>query len=102
MPTFITVAAAAELAPGERMIVEIDETDIVIFNVDNRYYAVMDRCSHQDYPLSDGTTEGTTLECAAHGARFDLATGRALSMPAIAPVKRYETRVIDGELQVAV
>jgi len=102
LATFITVAAAAELAPGERMIVEIDETNIVIFNVDNRFYAVADRCSHQDYPLSDGTTEGTTLECAAHGAKFDLVTGKALAMPAIGPVRRFETRVLDGELQVAV
>ena len=56
-----------------------------------------DVCSHQAFPLSEGTLlPGGVLECAWHGARFDCRTGAPLSPPAEEPVERYTVDVHDG------
>jgi 3-phenylpropionate/trans-cinnamate dioxygenase ferredoxin subunit len=102
MPTFVTVATTAELPSGERMVVEINGKAIAIFNVGDRYYAIADLCTHDEGPLADGELEGVVIECPRHGATFDITTGRVLSMPAINDVPRYETRVVDGEVQIGI
>ena len=98
MGDWVRVADAEECPAGALLRVEIEGTDVVLANVDGDYYALLDRCSHQDYPLSDGELEGTRLECIYHGARFDVCTGRAVQLPAIRPVKTFEVEVRDGDV----
>ena len=102
MPEYVTVATTAELPPGQRTVVEVGDHYIAIFNVDNKYYAIEDVCTHDDGPLAEGYLEGTTIECPRHGAHFDIRTGAVLSMPAIKPVPRYEVRVNGAEIQILV
>src|SRR3990172_5268900 len=101
MPEFVTVATTDEIKPGERLVVEIDGVWIVIFNVDGDYYAVKDMCTHEEYYLSEGALMGCALECAKHGAQFDIRTGEVLAPPAVIPVKTYPVQVIDNQVQVA-
>ena len=101
MAEFITVAKVAEIPPGTRIVVAYRRDDVALFNVDGRYYAFEDRCSHEDVPLSDGFIDGGELECTAHGARFDLNTGKATAPPAFGPVRRYEVRVEGDEIQIS-
>ena len=96
------VASVGECDPGTITAVEAEGERIVLANVDGDFYALEDRCSHQDYPLSDGELDGTRLECIYHGARFDVCTGRAVQLPAIRPVKTYEAEVRDGDVYVLV
>jgi len=70
--------------------------------VDGTVYALEDICSHQDFPLSDGELEGTELECAFHGAKFDVCTGDATQLPAIKAVRTFEVEDRDGVLYVRV
>jgi 3-phenylpropionate/trans-cinnamate dioxygenase ferredoxin component len=101
MADFITVARTSDVPDGARIIVAYRRDDVVLFNVGGRYYAVEDRCSHEDVPLSDGYIDGDELECSAHGARFDLKTGKPTAPPAFAPVRRYEVRVEGDEIQIS-
>ena len=101
MPDFITVATTDEIKPGERIVVEIDDEWVVVFNVGGEYYAVRDMCTHEEYYLSEGTLDGYALECAKHGARFDVRSGEVLAPPAVVPVKTYAVRLLDGQVQVA-
>ena len=98
---FITVAQVDEIKPGERMVVEIGRRWIAIFNVDGQYYAIEDRCTHDDGPLAEGVLTGTTIECPRHGACFDIRTGAVLSPPAMVDVPAFAVRVENGEIQVA-
>jgi 3-phenylpropionate/trans-cinnamate dioxygenase ferredoxin subunit len=84
------------------MIVEVNDHYIALFNVDNRYYAIEDRCTHDDGPLAEGELTGTVIECPRHGAQFDITTGRVLRFPAITPVPRYDVRVENGEIQIKI
>jgi 3-phenylpropionate/trans-cinnamate dioxygenase ferredoxin subunit len=83
--------------------VRISETrSILVANCEGRLYAIEDRCTHDDGPLAEGEIVNTcAVECPRHGARFDLASGRALTLPAIRPVAAFPVRVnAMGEIEV--
>ncbi len=92
------VAALAEVPPDRPRAVQTDGGPIVLVNLDGHVYALEDRCSHQDYPLSAGEVEDGQIECSFHGARFDVCTGRATQLPAITPVRTFETEVRDDSV----
>jgi len=98
---YVTVAKTADLPPGERMVVEIGRRWIVIFNVDGEYYAIDDTCTHEEFPLSEGTLDGHAIECAKHGACFDVRTGKVLAPPAFVDVKTFPVRVENDDIQIA-
>jgi 3-phenylpropionate/trans-cinnamate dioxygenase ferredoxin component len=95
---FIRAATLDDVAPGTLLAVELQGRRVCLANADGEIYAVQDNCTHKDFPLSAGELEDEQLTCAWHGARFDLATGRALCLPAVKPVRTYEVRVQDGEI----
>ena len=93
------VCPAVDLPPGEVKIVRAGRLVIGVFNVDGEYYAIEDRCSHDDGPLAEGEfePEECVVVCPRHGSRFDLRTGRPLSLPAYLPVDTFEV-IVDGGL----
>lgn len=76
--------------------------EIVLVRSDGEIFALEDRCSHEDYPLSDGEMEDGQIECIYHGARFDLRTGNAVRLPAIRPVRTFPVEIRDGGVFVEV
>jgi 3-phenylpropionate/trans-cinnamate dioxygenase ferredoxin component len=86
MSSTVKVATLDELPSGGKKLVEIDGHAIAVFNVDGKYYAIDDVCTHDGGPLAEGELIGSEIECPRHGARFDVRTGRPLCMPAIEPV----------------
>jgi 3-phenylpropionate/trans-cinnamate dioxygenase ferredoxin component len=99
---FVVVGEASELESGERLFVEIDELSIVIFNIAGQLFAIGDVCSHDNGPLGDGELEGTAIVCPRHGARFDLRSGKVLSLPAFVDIPAYPVHVIDGQIEVGI
>jgi 3-phenylpropionate/trans-cinnamate dioxygenase ferredoxin component len=98
---FVRVAAEAEVPPNTLLHVEVGDEMICLANADGRIYAFRDNCSHRDFPLSSGAIVDNTVECAWHGGRFDMATGRATQLPAIKPIRTYPVRVESGEIFVS-
>jgi 3-phenylpropionate/trans-cinnamate dioxygenase ferredoxin component len=101
MGEFITVATTDEILPGEPLVVELGRDWVAIFNVDGQYYAIEDRCTHDDGPLAEGLLNGLVIECPRHGACFDITTGKVLSPPAMVDVPSYQIRVEGNEIQIA-
>lgn len=97
---WVTVAEAGELGNGQRIIVEIDDEPIAVFNIAGDYYAISDICSHDDGPVAEGELDEYAIECPRHGAKFDVRGGEVLTLPAIVDIPAYPVRVRDGELQV--
>jgi 3-phenylpropionate/trans-cinnamate dioxygenase ferredoxin subunit len=94
---FVRLAELSELEPNQGHRVELgDEEAVALVRTDDGVYAVVDVCSHEEYPLSEGWVEDHTIECALHGSRFDLVTGDPDSPPALRPVEVFPVRV-DGE-----
>ncbi len=100
----IDVAALHEFGPGSAKIVTVGWTSVGVYNCGGTLYALEDRCSHDDGPLCEGDWDEDLCRvvCPRHGAMFDLATGRPLSLPAIEPVDTYVVRVEDGIVRVEV
>lgn len=99
-PGWVRVADAADVPAGALRAVQTAAERIVLANVEGDLHALEDRCSHQDYPLASGTLDGAELECPFHGAKFDVRTGRALQLPAVRPVRRFEVAVRGGQVYV--
>ena len=80
MPAELTVCPVDELPPGEVKIVRAGELAIGVFNLGGEYYAIEDRCSHDDGPLAEGDfdPERAVVICPRHGSEFDLRSGRPL------------------------
>jgi 3-phenylpropionate/trans-cinnamate dioxygenase ferredoxin subunit len=99
---FFTIAPTEELADGERLFVEINNLPIVIFNISGKLFAIGDVCSHDDGPLGDGDLEEDQIICPRHGARFDVETGKALTMPAVIDIPAYPVRVTSGQIEIGI
>ncbi len=99
---FVPVAPVEDLPPGERLFVAIGDLDIVVFNIAGQYFAIEDRCTHDDGPIGEGDLEGYAIVCPRHGARFDVRTGEVLAPPAPVPVPAFPVRVREGQVEVGV
>ncbi len=100
----LTVCPVEELPPGEVKIVRAGELAIGVYNLGGQFYAIEDRCSHDDGPLAEGDfdpDDGVAI-CPRHGARIDIRTGQPLSLPAYLPVETFDVTVTDGVVQVVV
>jgi 3-phenylpropionate/trans-cinnamate dioxygenase ferredoxin subunit len=97
---FVAIAPQADLPPGERLFVELDGKPIVVFNLAGQLFAIGDVCSHDNGPLGDGDVEEEEVVCPRHGARFDLRSGKAASLPAVVDIPAYPVRVVDGIIEV--
>ena len=88
-----TIAKASETPPGTISVHEIDGKRIALCNVNGRFYAIDDVCTHDGGPLDQGELEGNLVECPRHGAKFDVTNGRAVVLPAVQPVKTYKVEI---------
>ena len=96
MSEFVKVANVSEIPDGEKLLVEADDRLVILFRLGDDFYCIDDVCTHDGGTLSDGPHEGCEIKCPRHGARFDVRTGAALSMPATQPTTVHQVR-IDGD-----
>ena len=77
---------------------------LVVVRIENDVYVLDDRCSHEEFSLTEGevNVEHCEIECARHGAMFSLKDGAPMSLPATRPVAHYDVRNVDGRLEVLV
>lgn len=98
--SFERVLNAADIPPGAKKAVQVGDRCILICNSNQRFYAISNVCSHAEKPLERGRMSANWIACPTHGARFDLATGKALNPPAVKPIATYQVRVVDGWIEV--
>ena len=99
---FEPVARLMDVPEGELLgVAKSDGERICLANVGGEIMAVSDTCTHQDFSLCQGTLlPDATIECAWHGARFSLRSGKVLRMPAETRLPVYQVRVINGAILV--
>ena len=96
MGDFTRVAAVTDVPDPGKTLVEVDGEMVALFHVGGTFYALDDVCTHDGGPLADGELRDHKISCPRHGARFDIRTGAALTMPAVRPTRSHEVR-IDAE-----
>ena len=81
--SFITIAKVSEIPPGTMKHVEADGTELCIANVGGTFYAIGDRCGHENARLSPGSLVDTIVTCPMHSSKFDVTTGKMITGPAL-------------------
>lgn len=99
---FETVAKVSDTPPGTISVHEVSGTRIALCNVNGRFYAIDDVCTHDGGPLDQGELEGNLVECPRHGAKFDVTSGRPMTLPAVRPVQTYAVEVDGDDVKVEV
>ena len=98
MTTWLTVANSAEIPPERVAVFRVGDHDVAVCNVDGQFYAIDDLCTHDGGSLDQGEVFDYEIECPRHGARFDVRTGKALTLPAVFPVKTYPLKVEGNDI----
>lgn len=114
----VSIGTTDSLDPGDRRLVDVSGTPVVVFNVDGEYYALENVCAHQGGPLSEGKQQGAlvaeypgpgervrerfspdrpVVACPWHGFEYDLETGTHIGDPTVS-VDTFEVVEEDGEL----
>ena len=110
----VVVGRVSDFANGDRKILDLNGKSIGVFRVDDRFYALRNRCPHQFGPLCVGTLAPRALSdgpgdlrvadgpplitCPWHGWEYDLATGQSFMGPGRgqAPALAYEVTLAPG------
>jgi nitrite reductase/ring-hydroxylating ferredoxin subunit len=90
---FIKIGKVDELRPGSMKRVDINGRRMLLANVNGRFCATDDTCTHEEASLSTGSLRGELVKCPLHGSRFNVCTGEALEEPAEQNLNAYPIRV---------
>jgi 3-phenylpropionate/trans-cinnamate dioxygenase ferredoxin subunit len=95
----VRICAVEDIKPGKAIRVKVGDLAIAIVRTKaGEVKAIDDKCSHGEISLSEGFVDNETIECWAHGAKFSLTTGEALTLPAFEPVAVYEVLIDNGDI----
>lgn len=100
MPNFVKVASTSDLKPGENKVVNVDGTEVALFNVNGQFFAINNTCPHRGGPLGEGFLEDDVVTCPWHGWRYNVKTGANVMMPT-AKVPSYKVKVESNDVLVA-
>jgi len=100
----VRVCSTADVEPGAAKRFDVDGLRLCVVRIGDDWYAVGDRCSHEDYSLADGMVweDECEIECPKHGSTFSLTTGDPQTLPATRPVPVYAVRVDGRDVVVTV
>lgn len=100
MNAYVKVAAVSSVPDPGRLALEINERLVVLFHVGGQFYCVDDVCTHDGGPLGEGPLHDHCVACPRHGAKFDIRTGAAVTMPATEGIATHDVRVEGNEVYV--
>ncbi|MEY3808335.1 MAG: hypothetical protein RI893_1311 [Pseudomonadota bacterium] len=100
MSDWIDVIDQNALENGENRVIDVEGTDVVIFKLDDKFYALEDVCTHDGGEIASGTLEGDEIVCPRHGARFCIKTGEVKAAPAYENINCFPVRIENGRVQV--
>ncbi len=98
--SFIDIAKVDEITPGNMKGATVGGKDILITNIEGRYYAIGGKCTHAGGNLSKGKLEGKIVICPRHGSKFDVTTGNRVSGPAAQNEPKYEVKIEGSSIKV--
>jgi nitrite reductase/ring-hydroxylating ferredoxin subunit len=95
---FVKVVDTKDIPSSQMKVVEVNGEKICVVNVEGKYYAIGNVCTHVGGPLAEGTLEGYEVECPWHGSKFDVRTGEVTRPPARRPESTYELKIDDSSI----
>lgn len=90
------VGLESGLPVGAQVVVEATRDDVLVVRTEDGFFGVSNLCSHEEFELCGGEIAGGRIKCSRHGSWFELATGAARNLPAVAPIQTFEVSIEDG------
>ncbi len=100
MADFVKAVEATKVPSDSMLTVEVAGDSVLLANVDGKYYGMGAICTHEEWDLSEGTLEGTTVTCAGHGTVWDLKTGKGVFDEPVQDEPLYDVKEEGGFLYV--
>ena len=95
---FVKVAETEDVQVSQMMAVEVNDERVCLANVNGKYYAIGNVCTHMGGPLAEGKLEDYIVQCPWHGSRFDIRSGKVVRPPAMKPEPIYEVKVENNDI----
>lgn len=95
---FVKVAKTEDVQVSQMMAVEVNDERVCLANVNGKYYAIGNVCTHMGGPLAEGKLEDYIVQCPWHGSRFDIRSGKVVRPPAMKPEPTYEVKVESNDV----
>jgi nitrite reductase/ring-hydroxylating ferredoxin subunit len=93
------VGTVEEIPVDEALVIPV-KPPVVVFHLEDGFFATDDTCTHAESSLGEGYLEDGTVECEFHFAKFDIRTGAPLTPPAVTPLATYPVVVHHGTVYV--
>ncbi|XDD52704.1 Rieske (2Fe-2S) protein [Leptospira sp. WS4.C2] len=97
---FKKLISVSEVGEGRLVVVKTRHFNVVVTQVEGKYYAFEDSCTHDGEEISCGKLEGCVITCPRHFAKFDVRSGEVLALPATEPLVIFPVRVVGDDLEV--
>ncbi|MEP5728515.1 MAG: non-heme iron oxygenase ferredoxin subunit [Sulfitobacter sp.] len=98
--TWQDVVALSQLESNWVTRVDLGNRKLAIYDTPSGVFASFALCNHGGADLCDGYFDGHIIECPLHQGAFDVRNGLPVSAPATQPMMTYETRVVEGMVQI--
>jgi 3-phenylpropionate/trans-cinnamate dioxygenase ferredoxin subunit len=96
MPNWIKTLKVADVPEGQARVFAGDGQSLAICHAEGRFYVIDNLCTHDGGPLGEGELEDHCIVCPRHYAKFDIQTGKAMTLPAVGYVATYPV-TIEGD-----
>jgi len=101
MTGWIEIGRIADIPRRGARCIKTPAGKIAVFRtMEDKVFAIENRCAHKGGPLNEGIVHGASVTCPLHNWVYDLATGEALG-PDEGKVQTYAVDVVDGRILVA-
>ena len=92
----IQVGLVKDVAAGAMKGFKAGDKGVLVSNIDGKFYAIGDKCTHRGCSLSKGRLEGEVVTCPCHGSRFNVKTGAVVRGPAGEPEPAFPV-IVEGD-----
>lgn len=93
----IRVGSIGEVKDGKPIYITHKDKEIMVVNLNGKFYAISDICTHAGANLHEGRLEGNKITCPWHSAVWDVTTGKLIKFPArLKDLESYQVSVEDG------
>jgi 3-phenylpropionate/trans-cinnamate dioxygenase ferredoxin subunit len=100
--TIVEAGPAKDIMSGTMKGIEAGGMEILVANIEGKFFAISNKCTHRGCKLSNGRLKDDHVICPCHGSTFDLRTGDVVKGPAKEPEHSYEVKVENDTILVEV